>query len=61
MTRADLYAIARDTTRPVETRRAASAALDALAAVDVRLRLDAGAATGDVPDGDAMRRTWRAT
>jgi len=31
VTRADLYALARDTARPVETRRAASAALDALA------------------------------
>lgn len=61
MTLADLRALSRDHSRPVETRRAALAAIDALAAVDVRLRIDAGAPTGDVPDGEAMRRTWRAT
>lgn len=60
--RADLYAIARDHARPVETRRAAEAALDALGRLDVRLRLDAGTATGEVPDHDGgVRRTWRAT
>jgi hypothetical protein len=61
VTRADLYALARDRSRPVETRRAANAALDALRLVDVRLRLDAGAATGERPEGDDVVRTWRAT
>lgn len=61
MTRADLYALARDPSRPVETRRAADDALDALRRVDVRLRLDAGAATGERPEGDGVVRTWRAT
>lgn len=62
ITRADLHAMARDHSRPVETRRAAADALDALARVAVRLHLDAGRATGEVPDHDSgVRRTWRAT
>ena len=61
ITRADLHALARDHSRPVETRRAAEDALDALARLDVRLHLDAGRATGEVPDHDSgVRRTWRA-
>ena len=62
ITRADLHAMARDHSRPVETRRAAADALDALARVAVRLHLDAGRATGEVPDHDSgVRRTWRST
>ncbi len=61
ITRADLHALARDHSRPVETRRAAEDALDALGRVAVRLHLDAGRATGDVLDNDGgARRTWRA-
>lgn len=61
MTRAELTAIAADSSRPVLTRRAALDAVAALDLVGTRLRLDAGAATAVVPtgdDGDA-RRTWR--
>jgi hypothetical protein len=62
ITRAELYALARDHSRPVETRRAAEDALDALGRVAVRLHLDAGRATGEVPDHDGgARRTWRST
>ena len=46
ITRADLHAMARDHSRPVETRRAAEDALDALGRVAVRLHLDAGRPTG---------------